>query len=176
MLVLTIAHAYPAKETEILSTTSYAVATAAQKNRKGAEAYCRQAKSTLTKKPEEAYLYAHIERCFALVADTAGDKPMALQALQERTRHLDAHTATERPPAVRRQPHDPAHEHGTVPGDELREAPNALNNAAQTEHRAYLIQHNRCGGARLSRPLRNDALYASKIARKLRPPLAHRTK
>jgi hypothetical protein len=77
MLALTIAHAYPAKETEILSTTSYAVATAAQKNRKGAEAYCRQAKSTLTKKPEEAYLYAHIERCFALVADTAGDKPMA---------------------------------------------------------------------------------------------------
>ena len=69
--------AYPAKETDILSTTSYAVATAGQKNRKGAEAYCRQAKATLTKKPEEAYLYAHIERCFALVADTAGDKKTA---------------------------------------------------------------------------------------------------
>jgi hypothetical protein len=76
-LASTTAHAYPAKETEILATTSYAVATAAQKNRKGAEAYCRKAKSTLSKKPEEAYLSAHIERCFALVADTAGDKPTA---------------------------------------------------------------------------------------------------
>lgn len=73
----TPALAYPAKETEILSTTSYAVATAGQKNRKGAEAYCRQAKATLSKKTEDAYLYAHIERCFALVADTSGDKPAA---------------------------------------------------------------------------------------------------
>lgn len=71
------ARAYPAKETEILSTTSYAVATAGQKNRKGAEAYCRQAKATLTKKPEEAYLFAHIERCFGLVADNSSDKPIA---------------------------------------------------------------------------------------------------
>ncbi len=71
------AHAYPAKETEILSTTSYAVATAGQKNRKGAEAYCRQAKATLTKKPEDAYLFAYIERCFALVADASNDKKTA---------------------------------------------------------------------------------------------------
>ena len=76
-LASTMAHAYPAKETEILSTTSYAVATAGQKNRRGADAYCRQAKSTLTKKPEEAYLFAHIERCFALVADASADKPTA---------------------------------------------------------------------------------------------------
>ena len=36
--------AYPAKEADILLTTSYATATAAQKNRKGAEAFCREAK------------------------------------------------------------------------------------------------------------------------------------
>ncbi len=77
LLTLTAAHAYPAKETEILSTISFAVATAGQKNRKGAEAYCRQAKSTLTKAPQEAYLFAHIERCFALVANTSGDKKTA---------------------------------------------------------------------------------------------------
>jgi hypothetical protein len=77
LLLSTLGHAYPAKETEILSTTSYAVATAGQKNRKGAEAYCRQAKSTVTKKAVEAYLNAHVERCFALVADAAGDKPTA---------------------------------------------------------------------------------------------------
>lgn len=71
------AHAYPLKETEVLATTSYAIATAAQKNRKGADAYCRKAKSTLTAKPEDAYLFAHVERCFALVADKADDKPTA---------------------------------------------------------------------------------------------------
>jgi gamma-glutamyl:cysteine ligase YbdK (ATP-grasp superfamily) len=82
-LTSTMAHAYPAKETEILSTTSYAVATAGQKNRKGAEAYCRQAEKTVTKKPEEAYLGAHIERCFALVADTAGDKATACKRFKK---------------------------------------------------------------------------------------------
>lgn len=71
------AHAYPQKEADILSTTSYAVATAGQKNRRGAEAYCRQAKRTLSSKPTEAYMYAEVERCFAMVADTAGDKPAA---------------------------------------------------------------------------------------------------
>ena len=87
LLVLTIvafalagtAHAYPQKEADILSTTSYAVATAAQKNRRGADAYCAQAKATLAKKPEEAYLFAEIERCYAMVADTAGDKKGACQ-------------------------------------------------------------------------------------------------
>ena len=82
-LAVTPAHAYPAKESEILSTTSYAVATAAQKNRNGAEAYCRQAKATLTNKTEEAYLYAHVERCFALVADAAADKPTACKRFEK---------------------------------------------------------------------------------------------
>ena len=86
--------AYPAKESEILSTTSYAVATAGQKNRKGAEAYCRQAKKTLTTKPEDAYLYAHIERCFALVADTANDKPTACKHFKKA---LDIWTRTPPP-------------------------------------------------------------------------------
>ena len=96
LLVLTLApaHAYPAKETEILSTTSYAVATAGQKNRKGAEAYCRQAKSTVTTKPEEAYLFAHIERCFALVADASGDKPTACKHFKKA---LDVWTRTAPP-------------------------------------------------------------------------------
>jgi hypothetical protein len=94
LLALSIAHAYPAKETEILSTTSYAVATAAQKNRKGAEAYCRQAKATVTMKPEEAYLSAHIERCFALVADTAGDKKTACKHFKKA---LDIWTRTPPP-------------------------------------------------------------------------------
>lgn len=88
------AHAYPAKETEILSTTSYAVATAAQENRKGADAYCRQAKSMLTKKPAEAYLYAHVERCFAMVADTSGDKFTACKHFKKA---LDVWTRTPPP-------------------------------------------------------------------------------
>ncbi len=71
------AHAYPQKETDVLSTVSFAAATAGQKNRKGAEAYCRQAKSTLTAKPAEAYLFAHIERCFGAVAATVGDTKTA---------------------------------------------------------------------------------------------------
>jgi hypothetical protein len=71
------ANAYPQKEADILSTTSYAVATAGQKNRRGADAYCAQAKATLAKKPEEAYLAAEIERCYAMVADTSGDKKAA---------------------------------------------------------------------------------------------------
>jgi hypothetical protein len=87
-------HAYPAKETDILSTTSYAVATAGQKNRKGAEAYCRQAKSTVTKKAEEAYLFAHVERCFALVADASGDKPTACKHFKKA---LDIWTRTPPP-------------------------------------------------------------------------------
>jgi hypothetical protein len=69
--------AYPAKEADILLTTSYATATAAQKNRKGAEAFCREAKSKLTKDASEAYLEAYIERCFAAVADAFDDKPVA---------------------------------------------------------------------------------------------------
>lgn len=85
LLSAATARAYPAKETEILSTISFAVATAGQKNRKGAEAYCRQAKSTLTKAPQEAYLFAHIERCFALVADTAGDKKTACKHFKNAT-------------------------------------------------------------------------------------------
>ena len=71
------AHAYPQKEADVLLTISYAAATAGQKNRKGAEAYCRQAKATLTSKPEDAYLYAHIERCFGAVAATVGDAKTA---------------------------------------------------------------------------------------------------
>ena len=71
------AHAYTQKEADILLTVSYAAATAGQKNRNGAEAYCRQAKSTLTPMPADAYLFAHIERCFGLVAATAGDKNTA---------------------------------------------------------------------------------------------------
>ena len=71
------AHAYPQREADVLLTISYAAATAGQKNRKGAEAYCRQAKATLTSKPEDAYLYAHIERCFGAVAATVGDTKTA---------------------------------------------------------------------------------------------------
>ena len=68
------AAAYPQKEADILSTVSFAAATAGQKNRKGAEAYCRQAKATLTAKPEDAYLFAHIERCFGAVDAALDDK------------------------------------------------------------------------------------------------------
>jgi len=73
----TPAHAYSQREADVLLTVSYAAATAGQKNRKGAEAYCRQAKATLTSKPEDAYLFSHIERCFAAAADAAGDKRSA---------------------------------------------------------------------------------------------------
>lgn len=90
------AYAYPQRETEVLATTSYAVATAAQKNRKGADAYCRKAKSTLTAKPDDAYLFAHVERCFALVADKTADKPAACRHFKKA---LDIWTRT--PP-----PHD----------------------------------------------------------------------
>jgi hypothetical protein len=93
-LASTVAHAYPAKETEILSTTSYAVATAGQKNRRGAEAYCRQAKASVSKKPEEAYLFAHIERCFALVADNVSDKQSACKHFKKA---LDIWTRTPPP-------------------------------------------------------------------------------
>ena len=82
-LLPTAARAYPQKEADILSTTSYAVATAGQKNRRGAEAYCRQTKATLTKKPEEAYMAAEVERCFAMVADAAGDKKAACRHYKE---------------------------------------------------------------------------------------------
>ena len=88
------AHAYPLKETEVLATTSYAVATAGQKNRKGADAYCRKAKSTLTAKPEDAYLFAHVERCFALVADASNDKPAACKHFKKA---LDIWTRTPPP-------------------------------------------------------------------------------
>jgi hypothetical protein len=71
------ADAYPAREADILLTTSYATATAAQKNRKGAEAFCRQASATLTNAPVEAYLEAYIERCFGAVAEAFDDKPVA---------------------------------------------------------------------------------------------------
>jgi hypothetical protein len=71
------AFAYPKKETDILSTISFAVATAGQKNRKGAEAYCRKAKSEVSAKKDEAYLFAHIERCFGAVAATLEDKKTA---------------------------------------------------------------------------------------------------
>ena len=71
------ASAYTQKEADILATVSDAVATAGQKNRKGAEAFCRQAKATLSAKPENAYLFSHIERCFGAVADTVGDKKNA---------------------------------------------------------------------------------------------------
>jgi hypothetical protein len=72
-ILATPSHAYPQKEADVLSTVSFAAATAGQKNRKGAEAYCRQAKGTLTSKPEDAYLFAHIERCFGAVDATLGD-------------------------------------------------------------------------------------------------------
>jgi hypothetical protein len=78
-----MAHAYPQKEADILSTISYAAATAGQKNRKGAEAYCRQAKATVTKKSEEAYLLAHVERCFGVVADVSGDKAAACKRFKK---------------------------------------------------------------------------------------------
>jgi hypothetical protein len=69
--------AYTQKEADVLLNVSYAVATAGNKNRKGAEAFCRQAKGMLSEKPEDAYLFAHIERCFGAVAATIGDKPIA---------------------------------------------------------------------------------------------------
>lgn len=69
-------HAYTQKEADVLLNVSYAVATAGNKNRKGAEAFCRQAKAMLSAKPEDAYLFAHIERCFGAVAATVGDKPV----------------------------------------------------------------------------------------------------
>ena len=68
------AQAYPQKEADVLLTVSYAVATAGHKNRKGAEAFCRQAKGTLSAKAEDAYLFSHIERCFGAVAATLDDK------------------------------------------------------------------------------------------------------
>jgi len=73
----TLSYAYTQKEADVLLTVSYAAATAGQKNRKGAEAYCRQAKGTLGAKREEAYLYSHIERCFGAVAATLEDKKTA---------------------------------------------------------------------------------------------------
>lgn len=73
----THAHAYTQKEADVLLNVSYAVATAGNKNRKGAEAFCRQAKGMLSDKPEDAYLFAHIERCFGAVAANVGDKPVA---------------------------------------------------------------------------------------------------
>lgn len=76
-LLAHFAWAYPAKEADLLLTTSYAIATAGLKNRKGAEAFCREARSKLTKAPAEAYLEAYVERCFAAVAETIGDKPVA---------------------------------------------------------------------------------------------------
>jgi len=91
------ARAYPQQEVDVLSTISFATATAGQKNRNGAEAYCRQAKATLTSKPEEAYLFAHIERCFGAVAATVGDKQNACRhykkalAIWQRTPPPDDH-------------------------------------------------------------------------------------
>ena len=70
-------HAYTQKEADVLLNVSYAAATAAQKNRKGAEAFCRQAKGMLSAKSEDAYLFAHIERCFGAVAATLDDTKTA---------------------------------------------------------------------------------------------------
>lgn len=72
-LATPVAFSYPAKEADVLLTTSYALATAAQKNRRGAEAFCREANSKLSKTAQEAYLYAYIERCYGAVADAFGD-------------------------------------------------------------------------------------------------------
>jgi hypothetical protein len=71
------AHAYTQKEADVLLNVSYAIATAGHKNRKGAEAFCRQAKGMLTKKREDAYLFAHIERCFGEVASAFKDTKTA---------------------------------------------------------------------------------------------------
>jgi len=71
------AHAYTQKEADVLLTVSYASATAAQKNRKGAEAYCREAQGKLTASRADAYLQAHIERCFGAVAAVLSDKATA---------------------------------------------------------------------------------------------------
>lgn len=76
-LVASPAHAYTQKEADVLLTVSYAAATAAQKNRKGAEAYCREAKGKLTASRKDAYLQAHIERCFGAVAAVLDDKATA---------------------------------------------------------------------------------------------------
>ena len=73
----TPARAYTQKEADVLLNVSYAVATAGHKNRKGAEAFCRQAKGMLSQQAEDAYLFAHIERCFGAVAATLNDKPTA---------------------------------------------------------------------------------------------------
>jgi hypothetical protein len=89
------AHAYPQKEADILSTTSYAVATAGQKNRRGADAYCAQAKATLTNSAHEAYMYADVERCYAMVADTSGDKKGACKHFKKA---LDIWATTPPPP------------------------------------------------------------------------------
>jgi hypothetical protein len=48
----------------------------------------------VTKKPEEAYLFAHIERCFALIADTAGDTKTACKRFKNA---LDIWTRTPPP-------------------------------------------------------------------------------
>ena len=76
-LISPTAQAYTQKEADVLLTVSYAAATAAQKNRKGAEAYCREAKGKLSVNREDAYLHAHIERCFAAVAAVSNDKATA---------------------------------------------------------------------------------------------------
>ena len=89
----------------MLLTISFAAATAGQKNRNGAEAYCRQAKSTLTPKPEEAYLFAHIERCFGAVAATVGDTKAACKRYKKALDIWQRTPPPERPPAIGRQPH-----------------------------------------------------------------------
>jgi hypothetical protein len=71
------ARAYTQKEADVLLNVSYAIATAGHKNRKGAEAFCRKAKGLLGAKAEDAYLYAHIERCFGAVAATLDDAKTA---------------------------------------------------------------------------------------------------
>jgi hypothetical protein len=71
------ARAYTQKEADVLLNVSYAMTTASHKNRKGAEAFCRKAKSLLSAKPADAYLFAHIERCFGGVAAAFDDTKTA---------------------------------------------------------------------------------------------------
>lgn len=71
------AHAYTQKEADILLNVSYATATAGHKDRRGAEAFCRQAKRMVSAKKEDAYLFAHIERCLGAVAEAFTDAKTA---------------------------------------------------------------------------------------------------
>ncbi len=77
IIAMPSAQAYTQKESDVLLNVSYAIATAGHKNRKGAEAFCRQANGLLKPNKQDAYLAAHIERCYAAVAAAFDDTKTA---------------------------------------------------------------------------------------------------